>query len=268
MYAIGGLLVVTAVSIGGSTAAGRLIDHVDRLILSERPGAALQFVNIPEPLLTLAAAELQSSLADLRTRPWTEAGLCEQMARRLATSPWIESLHSVRRTGDGRFEIRANYRVPVAAVQRASEFFLVDVQGVRLPGVYAFNAQWKVIRGVSAAPPAAASLWIGEDIKAGLKLLQLLTDEPYSGQLGGIDLDNFEGRSDPRGSHVELLTDRVGGRIRWGSAPGRELEENSITQKINLLRRNFADTGRADADHLVIDISTFPDRYSIPRELG
>ena len=65
-------------------------------------------------------------------------------------------------------------------------------------------------------------------------------------------------------TNVELATDRAGGRIRWGSAPGLEIEENLPGQKLALLRQNFINTGRADADHPVIDVSTFPDRFTVP----
>ena len=74
----------------------------------------------------------------------------------------------------------------------------------------------------------------------------------------------YGGRRDPRACHIELMTDQAGGRIRWGSAPGSELEENGVQQKLALLRENFSKTGRVDARHAVIDVSTFPDRYTIP----
>ena len=45
---------------------------------------------------------------------------------------------------------------------------------------------------------------------------------------------------------------------------GFEVEENLAPQKLALLRQNYAQTGRADAGHAVIDISTFPDRFHIP----
>lgn len=43
-----------------------------------------------------------------------------------------------------------------------------------------------------------------------------------------------------------------------------ELEENGAGQKLVLLRKNYLDTGRADAGHVVIDVSVFPDRFTIP----
>ncbi|MBI1825401.1 MAG: hypothetical protein HY287_05560 [Planctomycetes bacterium] len=253
---------------GGSIALARISDHVNELILADRAGATLQFTGLPESLLVLAAADLQDAVGDLRTRRWTDADLCEVMANRLTQSSWVKSIRAVRRTGDGRFEISAIYRSPVAAIQRGEEFFLVDAEGVRLPGVYTFNASWKVLRGVASVPPTAGKIWDGGDLQAGLKLLRILATESFFDQITGILVDNFGGRSDPRGSHIELLTDRHGGRIRWGSAPGRELEENSIAQKLALLRQNFVSTGRADADRLVIDVATYPDRFIVCYELG
>ena len=72
------------------------------------------------------------------------------------------------------------------------------------------------------------------------------------------------GRVDGSASHIDLATDQDDGRIRWGSIPGAEVEENGVDQKLALLRANYRDTGRADAHHPVIDVSTFPDRFAVP----
>jgi len=265
---IAGIIVLGGAIFGGSIALARITDHVNELILADRAGATLQFTGLPESLLVLAAPDLQDAVSDLRTRQWTDPDLCKMMADRLSQSPWVKSVRAVRRTGDGRFEISAIYRPPAAAIQRGEEFFLVDAEGTRLPGVYTFSSSWKIIRGVATAPPHAGKTWDGSDVQAALKLLRILAPEPYSDQIPGVLVDNFNGRSDPRGSHIELLTDHHGGRIKWGSAPGRELEENSIAQKLALLRQNFASTGRADAGRLVIDIATYPDRFIVCNELG
>ena len=56
----------------------------------------------------------------------------------------------------------------------------------------------------------------------------------------------------------------AGGRIIWGSAPGAEIEENTVAEKLELLRSNYRRFGRADAGRGVIDVSVHPDRIITP----
>jgi len=151
----------------------------------------------------------------------------------------------------------------MAMVQSRGGFHLVDRQGVRLPGEYSYDARWMCIHGVSAAPPRPGEPWMGDDLQAGLDLIELVNRQDYRGQIEGVVVDNAQGRVDPRRSHIDLATDQPGGRIRWGSAPGREIEENSVAQKLRILDANFRTTGRIDANHLVIDVSTLPDRFLV-----
>ena len=255
---------VVALLSGGWMAFGRLDAHVDRLLLRDRPDPVVEFVDLPKELVTLANYDLHGSLFDLLGREWTDDRLCGEMATRIAGVGWVSRVNYVRRTGGGRFEISCRYRLPTALVQHGDKFFLVDAEAVRLPGVYVPNRAWRLIDGVAKPAPQAGARWEGEDVRAALAVLAALRPEPFGWQIVGIVVENFGGRRDPRACHIELMTDQAGGRIRWGSAPGAELEENRLQQKLALLRENFSKTGRVDARHAVIDISTFPDRYTIP----
>lgn len=245
-------------------AFGRLDAHVDQLLLRNRPDPFVEFVDLPKELVSLANYDLQSSLFGLLGREWTDDRLCAEMSARIAEVGWISRVNFVRRTGGGRFEISCLYRLPAALIQQEEKYFLVDAEGVRLPGVYIHNSNWRLIEGIAKPAPLAGAKWEGDDVRAALAVLIAIQLEPFGGQIVGVSVANFRGRSDPRASHIELLTDQAGGRIRWGSAPGSELEENGVHQKLTLLRENFSRTGRVDARHPVIDVSTFPDRYTIP----
>lgn len=255
--------------VGLATAGARglafLDQRLDQFLLARSPHASIEFVNLPEGMVALAGGDLRGSVADLLELPWTEPLRCEEIARRLSTLGWIESIESVQRNIAGRFEVVARYRIPVALVKSGrDEFVLVDGQGVRLPGVYVYHERWYIVEGVDSPPSKVGDPWAAPDLQAGLALLVALRPEPYRNQIAGINVANFAGRKNPRTTHLELITDRPGGRIRWGSAPGYEVEENLSNQKLALLRQNFAQTGRVDAGHPVIDISTFPDRFHIP----
>lgn len=262
-WACVGAVIVTAAWAAGS-AASQLEAHVHRQIRSRVGDAVVAFIDLPDALVELASADLHGAVADLKARPWTDDHICRDMALRLVRVGWIRKVRFVRRAADARFEISAEYRLPEAMVQHGGGFYLVDGGAVRLPGKYRYAPAWQIVQGVREGPPPAGVEWPGEDVRAGLDVIRALEGEAFSGQITGVLVDNVGGRIDSARCHVELATDRAGGRIRWGSAPGMEIEENTVGQKIAILRANYRETGRADANQPVIDVSTFPDRFTIP----
>ena len=254
---------VLAVLCAGAVAVGRIRLQVER-VLVDRFTPTLTLVDLPPELADLTEQDLYAGVADLLEREWTDDQLCRDMAARLAEAGWVAEVHFVRRTAEARFEASCAYRLPYAMVQQEDEFLLVDEAGVRLPGVYRYDPAWQLVQGVAHPAPAPGTRWDGEDLQAGLAVIRALEPEPFAGQVTAVLVGNFGGRADPRSGHLELATDRAGGRIRWGSAPGQELEENLTGQKLAILRENHRRTGRVDAGHPVIDISTFSDRFTIP----
>lgn len=260
-WLVGASVVLGGAAVGLAALEQQVDDRVNR---THTPSVYL--MDLPPELAPLAREELLDELEDeLRRIPrWTDPRLCHLLSDRLMESGWVGQVRSVRRFGDGRFELSCRYRVPVALIANQSQLYMVDSKGTRLPGTYRDDTGWHVIRGVTAPPPPIGVVWKGDDVQAGISMAQVLSVQPYSNQVSAILVDNIGGRVDPRHSHVELATDRAGGRIRWGSAPGKEVEENTIQRKLGILLENFRRTGRADADYLVIDVSTFPDRFLVP----
>ena len=259
------LVFVLTVVFGGSIVVSRLEAAVLAKVRDRVNAPALTFLDLSPAMATLAESDLRRSVADLMTRDWLDDGLCEALAKRLSAVGWIEDLAFVRRTADARFQVSARFRKPVAMAQVGGAFLLVDAEGVRLPGSYLYDPHWKVIQGLGHAPPDPGRKWEGDDVSAGLTLIVALEREPFRDQVTGVILDNYRGRQDSARSHVELATDRAAGsRIRWGSAPGLEIEENTLEEKMAILRANYRETGRADAHHPLIDVSTYPDRYTVP----
>ncbi|MGB2985551.1 MAG: hypothetical protein WBE26_06680 [Phycisphaerae bacterium] len=242
----------------------RLEAHVKRKLVERVDRPALVFVDLPEQLTEPALGDLREAVSDLLAGDWTDEHLCREMATRLGEVGWMAEVDFVRRTGDGQFKISGRYRLPVAMVQKDDEFILVDGEGVRLPGTYLYTPTWKLIQGVGTPAPKPGAKWDGADIKAGLAIVAAMEHEVFGAQITAVIVENVGGRRDPRHSHIELATDRAGGRIRWGSAPGSELEENTVEQKLAILRENYRQTGRVDAHHPVIDISIRPDRFTVP----
>jgi len=244
------------------------IEWLDTQLLDEvraaYPDPALEFVDIPPSISSIAGRDLNSATASLLEGDWLDDQLCERLAKRLAGIGWVKNVYFVRRSSDAKFRVSCDYRLPFAMIQKGKSFSLVDAEGVRLPGRYGYDPAWPVIQGVQATAPKEGHRWQGRDVDAGVALLAAVLNEPFTGQITAAIVDNYGGRMDPRRSHVELATDRMGGRIRWGSAPGEEIEENMMGQKLAILRQNYLRTGRVDAGHAVLDVSTFPDRFTVP----
>lgn len=257
------ILALAIVGLAAGLGISRLDAHVGELLLDRVARPELNFIDLPPVVERLGGADLAVVTSDLLDQPWTDPRLCAAMAERLMGTGWIARLNFVRRTGDGRFEVSARYRIPVAMVQVDRRFLLIDPEGVRLPGAYFHEPHWKLIQGVRAGAPAPGEPWVGEDLQAALRLLAAVSAEVFEPQITGVIVENYAGRIAAERSHVELATDRPDGRIRWGSAPGREVEENAVSQKLAILRANYQRTGRADAGHTVIDVSTFPDRFTV-----
>lgn len=260
----GGSTLAVMIVVAASGVIGRLDRHVRSLVHDEFPDARVRYVDLPESMQALAKKDLDQSVEDLLRRPWTDDALCRDMAHRIEQLGWVRRVGFVRRTPNGQFDIGAEYRQPFAMVQQDTVFNLVDVHGVLLPGSYRYDPRWSLVQGVAASAPQVGSTWEGGDLRAGLAVLERIKVEPFAGQITAALVDNYGGRIDKRSNHITLATDRAGGRIEWGSAPGQEVEENDVEQKIALLRANFRETGRADAHHAVIDVSTYPDRFTIP----
>ena len=151
-------------------------------------------------------------------------------------------------------------------VQSRDGFVLIDDEGVRLPGRYPYSSSFALIQGVAGRPPAPGQRWETGDVAAGLSLWKLLSAEPFAEQITAVLVHNYGGRQRAEAAHIELATDQAGGRVIWGSAPGEEIEENSAAQKLAILRHNHRLHGRIDAGRPVIDISTFPDRFTTPTQ--
>jgi len=207
---------------------------------------------------------IESQLASLGDRDWIEPDLCRRIAHRLEHIAWVRQVERVRRMPTGQIEVRCLYRRPAALVQDGVEFVLIDSDRVRLPGRYPYTSAWLLIQGVAGPAPEAGEVWDALDLAAGVTILEHIAAEPFADQVTAVQVHNYGGRVDFRSPHIELATERAGGRILWGSAPGEEFEENTVDQKLAILRRNQEVYGRIDAGRRVIDISTFPDRFTTP----
>ncbi|MGB0716786.1 MAG: hypothetical protein ACPGXK_12965 [Phycisphaerae bacterium] len=223
----------------------------------------IELATHPRDLTETIEADIYKALEAIDLSDWMNDSLCEQIGQKLQTNPWIERLKHVRRKADGKFEVSCIYRLPYAMTSEGTVNYLVGRDGIRLPGTYQPSINWPHIYGVDGPAPPPGRGWPTDDIKAGLAIIHELANEPFRHQIPGIDVSNFAGRKDRRVGQIQLITDAMGGRIIWGSPPGSEVEENSASQKIALLRANYENTERADGGNLVIDISAIRDQILV-----
>lgn len=255
------IIAVGVIAAGIAVGMGRL-DHQVHAQPQFAGPPQIVLLDVPEGLEPI----IQQGLAPANQMDWIDPQLCRRLGRQLERIAWIRRVESVRRSPTGRVEIRCAYRTPMALVQTGGQFALIDQECVRLPGRYPYRASWPLIQGVASLPPPAGQPWTPPDLAAAVAVLEQLAGEPFADQLTAVQVHNYRGRIDARAAHIELATDRTGGRIIWGSAPGEEIEENSVEQKLAILRRNHELYGRIDAGRQVIDVTTFPDRFTTPTE--
>ncbi len=245
------VLLLSAIAMGMRQLERYVYSHIN----NQKP-ARIEFAALPDHLQGVFA----NVVAEFEHEPWMGDKLCGELAQRLGDVAWVKNVNRVHRFSDGRVEIDCSYRSPVAMVRTTGGMLLVDEEGVLLPGRYARDMDLLAIEGVGTPPPDPGQRWDAPELRAGLDLVHIFENERFASQITGVSVSNYHGRQDRRAAHIELATDRVGSRIIWGSAPGEEIEENTLEQKVKLLRRNFHQYGRVDANRGVIDVSVYPDR--------
>jgi hypothetical protein len=178
-------------------------------------------------------------------------------AAALRGNPWVNRVEQLHRYPDGRVVVRAEYRQPIAVVESREGYHLVDAQGVQLPGLYN-QGQLKalgmpVIVGVAAPPPPPGRYWGGEELKAGLALVQFLAGEPYLNQVKAIDVGQRDSRDRVR---LSLLA-RQGGVVHWGLPPGQEQAvETPAAVKKQWLAEVYKTRGSIDAGGKIVTLYT------------
>lgn len=209
---------------------------------------------------------------------------------------WVKQIKSVRRVevpvagqkiADGsriRILIEAEFRQPTAFVEQGGNYYLVDHDGVLLPGVYSAADRRGVvglitIRNARGALPArVGEVWnldqaakrCGGDAAAGIELAELLSGKNFTTQISAINLENMDGRSDALGPWIKLETifpqvndpNRLT-EIHWGRPVGEEkVVEIKATAKVKALQGLYTQFGRIDAGRPYVDIRL--DQIQIP----
>lgn len=266
--------VIIAAAGGAYAGFGRLEQKVHALDRFDRP-LTLEWEGLPNWLNLHDNRHILDSLtrrAGLRPDDrLLDPYLAGRLGRTLAEPDvgWVKSVKRIVVHPDGVVSVRCDYREPAAWFVHGRECFLVDDEGVRLPGCYEVldceGGELMMIKGVRMKAPEVGQIWRGADVSAGLKLARMLRGEAFRYQVRRIDVENHDGRVDRSRPHIELATDLPGSRIWWGRAPDEEFGiEIPAEQKVTLLRTLYDQWGRIDLNRSYVNIMTWPDRITLP----
>ena len=269
---LAGVLAVLGGLVYGFWRLGRLVrSHPDYLVSR----SDLAVVSLPKWMPPAAQADLDiAALAPELPKTFSllDPSVCASIAAAYERSVWIERVERIEKNDpradpDRRLLIHLKFRRPVAFVASRGNFYLVDQQGVRLPGVYQEpvlkgcgptpeDLPLLVVTGVATDPPVAGRIWDEASLKAGLKIAAELLARREKLRLKSVDVSNFASRRDPHRSEILLFTVNDT-EIRWGKAPTPQaamLQERSVAAKADYLEYVYERVGNVDGVLEYVDI--------------
>lgn len=277
-FRFGAMLVASIVGIGAAGWGAAAVHARAGEILTAEPAT----VQIDWP--TLGGAEqtwlgqgLQHQIvsqveAELAGRP-LDASALAAVGKLLAASGWFDAEPRVSRAGDSTIRITGTWREPACAVRLGGRDYPLDWRGRPFPIDYESGAAGlRVLVGVTAGVPQTArgarnvlDPWPGEDVEAGLELLAPLLQEPFAGQVAGVDVSAYYSQG-----QLAIVTDRDT-RVIWGArfgefTPGEATTEVKLARlraaAANPLYQNRIDSGAKRLDlsgeHLILDRTSTP----------
>ncbi|HVT82963.1 MAG TPA: hypothetical protein VHM90_20160 [Phycisphaerae bacterium] len=265
---------------------------LDRRIVSLLLDEAYQFAQKDLPTYNRARntqdAGILREFADLYTGANTGAqnssassAPAPRSRQSIGYNAWIKRITEVRRDvardkSIQTIQIAAEWRTPVAWVRVNDGLYLIDAEGIRLPGDYRLEDRPQIkllaLTGVSFpksphAIPAPGQIWsdsaaLAPDLRAGMQLVAALRRQPFAAQINEIDLSNHAGRVNPRTPWIVFNTiypAAAGGptHVEWGRPIGEEkYYEVQSSVKIKTLNELFTQFGRIDSARDYVDIRT------------
>lgn len=256
----------------------------------------LEFKNPPEWLdESLLKMILQEAVALVSRDPATYAQFQNPMEQAVLTqiakyyedprnrgvrqNAWVKKIVTVERVKMPTYqkiEITAEFRRPIGWVNYGNQYYLIDDEGVRLPGEYNDSERSRMGRllviagielprlenGPTPDAPAPGDMWETADAKAGLKLMKILNDQPFRHQIAAINVSNFGGRVNKLAPQIVLDT-VFNTSVLWGRpANDEQFFEVTLQAKLRALQTIFVKFSRIDANRPYVDIRL--DQVKVP----
>ncbi|MHC4663802.1 MAG: cell division protein FtsQ/DivIB [Planctomycetota bacterium] len=152
--------------------------------------------------------------------------LLPDVRRAFLSNPWVGSVEMIQRRYPNTVTFKVRLRRPVAYIKQYSRLYLIDSEGLRLPGVYSKPAPelpLPVVTGIkwSDALPAVGMAYHGTGVREALDLVAILDAnrkllEAYNERVEVIDVGNV---GSTLGSEIDFQLSS-GTLFEWGRTPG------------------------------------------------
>ncbi|MEQ9454991.1 MAG: hypothetical protein RLN76_10420 [Phycisphaeraceae bacterium] len=253
---VGGAALLLAIVFGWDPAERALNTYLTERSALATDAAHVVLIDQPDWMSEVVANELRRLVAERLTPDRLDQQGVAIAAEAIAANAWIENVLRLRRLTDGGAEVHATYRQPVAVLQGRDGFFLVDNNGIRLPGVYtqaqATRIPLPLITGVNRPTPVPGKTWNADEVEAGIRLAMLVQAETYADQVIAFDVSQRD-----RQGRVRLVMHTAKGQVRWGLPPGEERAiEHPADVKLGWLREVASERGTIDAGGAIVDLYT------------
>lgn len=204
-----------------------------------------------------AAEQVRQTVLDLAKKNPSDPDLPAKAAKSLSQNIWVKRIVRIVNNYDGSLTVRCEFRKPLAIVTGPTVLVRVDQDGMVLPGRYLRTApeasRYKRILGVVTNAPAEGIKWGAPDLLAGIALLKLIEDKPFSKEITAVDVSNYRGRRNTAKPHLVMTTEKQT-FLYWGRAVGSEgqIEVDHLTKLKNLeaLFRKFGSLNKLDHANL------------------
>ena len=262
-------VVCVGLMIGAAAYGLEQLKHHAYRAMDFRPPIRLALVDPPEWVVAEKwEPRILASIPVPGPDQWTDPDLARRVAEQLEASGWVREVHRVTRHMDGTIAIKCDCRRPIAMVLTPKGYVPIDREAFRLPEVYtsvSASSGWLRIVGVESPVPKVNASFEGEDARAAVHLAALLFEQgdAFTFGISAIDVINFRGRRDKRACHVKLWTPD-GTEIKWGSAIGEEVEENTPAEKLAQIAVMLKEGG----PQAQVDVSVYPTRTIVPADLA
>src|SRR3954469_12357608 len=183
--------------------------YVEREVAFPKKPPAVVLKNRPVWMSEFLAASISEGVRPAGAHSTFDHQMLVDRVAMLKTNPWIRNVRQVRRvygkTPGDTLEIDCDYRAPIALVRWQKDYWLVDMDGVKLPERFSAadvpriaigkdgHTNIRIVDGVMRPPPQPGKAWGGEDLVAGLDMIRRLYGLPYADEIVKVDVANFGG---------------------------------------------------------------------------
>ena len=157
------LLIAALVVSGGLLALAMARDKAVQISDFQVSPASLQFISKPDWLKGPIEQQLKNFGWGDRKISLLDGQATRKVAAALSANPMVKKVRSVERQFPNSMRASVELREPAAYVMRGSKYYIIDVEGTRLPGEYPSRAaaglDLLMVAYVRTSPPVAGKVW-------------------------------------------------------------------------------------------------------------